>query len=112
MPWIRATTAEPALDLLRRPSRTRDGVGRAGQPRTKALGTTKGRVSRKNCSVGICVASPQQAAPAVKWLISMAHFPTVMAMKMHDVVYCSGWLEAIQSGGSRYVVGRRKLEWS
>jgi len=42
----------------------------------------------------------------------MAHFPTVMAMKMHDVVYCSGWLEVIQSGGSRYVVRRRKLEWS
>jgi hypothetical protein len=56
------------------------------------VSTTKGGVYRKNCSVGSCGTAPQQSASTVKWLISIGHFPALMAVKMHNVVLRLFWI--------------------
>ena len=66
-------------------SQGKTALARSGPAAYQGAGTTKGRVCRKNCSVELCDATTEKAAAAVKWLISMAHFPTPMAIKMHNV---------------------------
>ena len=45
--------------------------------------TTKGRVRRRNCSVGPCGAAMQQSASVVKRLIPKGYFASRVATKMH-----------------------------